>query len=159
MNKLIKLLEENARISNKELAAMLDMTEEQVADEIARLQKEGVIRGYKAILNWDKIEQEHVTALIEIKVRPQKNYGFEDMAKKITSFEEVESVSLMSGAYDLAVTVKGKTLNQVARFVSHRLSPIDGVLSTATHFILRRYKDAGIAIDAEESDDRGTVSL
>lgn len=159
MNKLVKLLEENARITNRELAVMLDMTEDQVAEEIAHLEKEGIIRGYKAILNWDKIEQEHVTALIEIKVRPQKNYGFEEIAKKITTFDEVESVYLMSGGYDLAVMVKGKTLNQVARFVSHRLSPLDDVLSTATHFILRRYKEVGVAIDSEEPDDRGTVSL
>lgn len=159
MNKLIKLLEENARFSNEDLAVMLDMTEEEVAATLEQFEKDGTIRGYKAILNWDKLEDETVSALIEVKIRPQRNYGFEETAKKIANLEGVESVYLMSGAYDLAVMVRAKNLKQIAHFVYHRLSPLEDVLSTATHFVLRRYKDVGVIIDADETDDRGTLSL
>ncbi len=159
MDKLFKLLENNARLSNKELAVMLGETEEAVAERISRYENEGIIRGYKSVINWDKVDNEHVTALIEIKVTPKRGHGFEEIAQRITQLDEVESLYLMSGAYDFAVMITGKTFQDVAMFVAKRLSPLDSVLSTATHFILRRYKDMGIELSPVSGDDRGIVSL
>lgn len=159
MDKLLKLLENNARLSNKELAVMLGETEEAVAERISRYENEGIIRGYKSVINWDKVDNEHVTALIEIKVTPKRGHGFEEIAQRITQLDEVESLYLMSGAYDFAVMITGKTFQDVAMFVAKRLSPLDSVLSTATHFILRRYKDMGIELSPVSGDDRGIVSL
>ncbi len=159
MDKLIKLLENNARLSNKELAVMLGETEEAVAERISRYENEGIIRGYKSVINWDKVDNEHVTALIEIKVTPKRGHGFEEIAQRITQLDEVESLYLMSGAYDFAVMINGKTFQDVAMFVAKRLSPLDSVLSTATHFVLRRYKDMGIELSPVSGDDRGIVSL
>ncbi len=159
MDKLIKLLENNARLSNKELAVMLGETEEAVAERIIRYENEGIIRGYKSVINWDKVDNEHVTALIEIKVTPKRGHGFEEIAQRITQLDEVESLYLMSGAYDFAVMINGKTFQDVAMFVAKRLSPLDSVLSTATHFVLRRYKDMGIELSPVSGDDRGIVSL
>lgn len=159
MDKLIKLLENNSRLSNKELAVMLGETEEAVAEKISRYESEGIIRGYKTVVNWDKVDNEHVTALIEIKVTPKRGHGFEEIAQRITQLDEVESLYLMSGAYDFAVMITGKTFQDVAMFVAKRLSPLDSVLSTATHFVLRRYKDMGIELSPVSGDDRGIVSL
>lgn len=159
MDKLIKLLENNSRLSNKELAVMLGETEEAVAERISRYENDGIIRGYKTVINWDKVDNEHVTALIEIKVTPKRGHGFEEIAQRITQLDEVESLYLMSGAYDFAVMITGKTFQDVAMFVSKRLSPLDSVLSTATHFVLRRYKDMGIELSPACGDDRGIVSL
>lgn len=142
-NKLISLLKQNARLSNEQLAVMLGMTVEQVAKEIQDLEKNGVIMGYSAIVNAEKIADEKVTAVIELRVTPQKDCGFEEIARIITGYEEVESVSLMAGAYDLAVTVKGNNVKDIAMFVAQRLAPLSGVLSTATYFVLKTYKEKG----------------
>lgn len=153
-NKLISLLKQNARLSNEQLAVMLGMTVEQVAKEIQDLEKNGVIMGYSAIVNAEKIADEKVTAVIELRVTPQKDCGFEEIARIITGYEEVESVSLMAGAYDLAVTVKGNNVKDIAMFVAQRLAPLSGVLSTATYFVLKTYKEKGISISGEEKDER-----
>ena len=154
-NDIIRILQQNARISNSALGDMLGITAEQAAAEIHKLETEGVIRGYSVILDEELYDKSTVYATIELKVTPQRDCGFDDIAKTIMMYDEVESVSLMSGAYDLAVEVKGSNLKDVALFVSERLSTIDGVLSTATHFILKKYKEKGIFIDREEPDERG----
>ena len=154
-NDIIRILQQNARISDAALGDMLGITAEQAAAEIHKLESEGVIRGYSVILDEELYDKSTVYATIELKVTPQRDCGFDDIAKTIMMYDEVESVSLMSGAYDLAVEVKGSNLKDVALFVSERLSTIDGVLSTATHFILKKYKEKGIFIDREEPDERG----
>ncbi len=154
-NDIIRILQQNARISDAALGDMLGITAEQAAAEIHKLESEGVIRGYSVILDDELYDKSAVYATIELKVTPQRDCGFDDIAKTIMMYDEVESVSLMSGAYDLAVEVKGSNLKDVALFVSERLSTIDGVLSTATHFILKKYKEKGIFIDREEPDERG----
>ncbi|MCR4645571.1 MAG: Lrp/AsnC family transcriptional regulator [Oscillospiraceae bacterium] len=154
MSDLLNLLKENARLSNAQLADMLGKTEEEVAAEIADLEKKGVIRGYTAIINDELAGDTEVEALIELRVTPKHDTGFDDVAKTIMLYDEVESVSLMSGKYDLALTVKGRTLKEVAMFVSQRLSAMDGVLATATSFVLKRYKEKNILIEGEERDER-----
>ena len=155
MDTLINLLKQNARLSCKELAAMTGSTEAEVEAKIKEYEHNGIIKGYSAIVNDDIADKNSVTAFIEVKVTPKADCGFDDIAKTIMMYDEVESVNLMSGAYDLAVEVKGNNLKDVALFVSERLSTIDGVLSTATHFILKKYKEKGIFIDREETDERG----
>lgn len=157
MTDLLNLLKENARLTNAQLADMLGMTEAEVAKEIARLEKKGVIRGYTAIINEELTDGTEVEALIELRVTPKRDFGFDDIARTIMQYDEVESVSLMSGAYDLALTVRGESLKDVAMFVSQRLSAMEGVLSTATHFVLKRYKEKGIFIEDEEYDERSMV--
>ncbi|OJU18448.1 MAG: AsnC family transcriptional regulator [Clostridiales bacterium 43-6] len=159
MKKLLELLADNARYTNAEIGVMLGMSEKDVENEIRRLENDGVIRGYKAIIDWDKILNDRVTALIELKVTPQRDAGFEDIAAKIMSFPEVETIYLMSGGYDFAVIVKGHTFKEVAMFVAKRLAPLDNVISTATHFVLRRYKDMGADMIDYNGDDRGTFSF
>ncbi|MDE6092242.1 MAG: Lrp/AsnC family transcriptional regulator [Ruminococcus sp.] len=155
MSDIVKILQQNARISNIELGEILGVTPEEAAAKIKRLENEGVIKGYSVIVDDELYDNSTVYATIELKVAPQRDCGFDDIAKTIMMYDEVESVNLMSGAYDLAVEVKGNNLKDVALFVSERLSTIDGVLSTATHFILKKYKEKGIFIDREETDERG----
>ena len=157
-NKLLDLLRQNARLSNKELATMLGETEENVAAEIKRLENEGIIMGYSAIINEEKVDENGVTAIIDIKITPVKDCGFDDLAHTIMSYEEVDSVFLLSGANDLSVTISGTSLRNVALFVSERLAVLDGVLATTTHFILRRYKEKGHIFSEDSFDDRGQVS-
>ena len=155
-NEIIKILQQNARISNTAIGEMLGITAEEAANEIAKLEKSGVIKGYSVIVDEEKYDKSTVYATIELKVTPQRDCGFDDIAKTIMMYDEVESVSLMSsGAYDLAVEVKGNDLRDVAFFVSERLATIDGILSTSTHFILKKYKEKGIFIGNEEPDERG----
>lgn len=158
MNELLHLLKQNARLSNEELGAMLGITPAEVAAQIKKLEKDGIIKGYSVVLNDELANKDTVTAFIELKVTPKRDCGFEDLAKTVMMYDEVESVSLMSGAYDLAVTVTGSSLKVIALFVAQRLSTIDGVLSTATHFVLKRYKEKGIFIEQEPIDERGMVS-
>ncbi len=155
MEKMIKLLKQNARLSNEQLAAMLDCTPAEAAEQLAALEAKGVIKGYKPIIDYEKVDGEMVTALIELKVTPKKNLGFEEIAKRIVEYDEVDSVYLMSGGYDLSVTVKGKTFKDIALFVAHRLATLDSVVSTATHFVLSCYKDTGIILCDGPSDERG----
>lgn len=158
MNDLIKLLNQNARFSNEELAAMLGTTPKDIADQIEQLEKNGVIKGYSVILDESLADKDMVMAIIELKVTPQCDCGFDEIAKTIMMYDEVDSISLMSGSYDLSVTVKGKNLQDIALFVAQRLSTIEGVLSTTTHFILKTYKEKGIFIEDEDKDERGFVA-
>ncbi len=157
MNELLDLLKQNARLTNAQLAQMLGTTEEAVAEEIARLEKQGVIKGYSAIINDELAKSNEVEAIIELRVTPKRDCGFDEIAKTIMMYEEVESLSLMSGSYDLSICVKGRTLKEVAMFVSQRLSALEGVVSTATSFVLKRYKEKGIFIEEEEQDERGLI--
>lgn len=159
MEKLLSLLEQNAKLTEEQLAAMLSLSAEEVRHEIRQYEKNGVIKGYKALIDWDKVDKEQITAFIEVKVTPQRDLGFEQVAERIMQFEEVDSVYLMSGGFDLAVTVSGRSFREVAMFVAERLSPLDNVLSTATHFILRKYKDKGVLFGTEKGDERGKIPL
>jgi DNA-binding Lrp family transcriptional regulator len=147
-------LEENARFTYAQLAAALDVSEQEVAAEVAALEREGIICGYKALVNWEKTDRALVCARIEIKVAPKRDLGFEEIAQNIMRFDEVDTVYLMSGGYDLAVTVSGKTFQEVALFVAHKLSPMESVQGTATHFVLRKYKERGVIVCGEEHDER-----
>ena len=138
--KLLKLLEDDCTYSGAQLAAMCDTTEEDIALRVAALRADGVILGYKALVNWEKTATELVEALIEVRITPQRDKGFDRIAERIYQYDEVQSCYLMSGGYDLAVTITGRTLQEVAKFVSQKLSTLDGVISTATHFILKKYK-------------------
>ncbi|MGN0619646.1 MAG: Lrp/AsnC family transcriptional regulator [Ruminiclostridium sp.] len=158
MKSLVDLLRENARLTNKELAVMLGKTPEEVAEEIAKLESDGMIIGYSAIINEEEYDRNCVTAFIELKVSPQAACGYDDIAAMIAQYREVDSVYLMSGSFDLSVTIRGTNLREVATFVSDRLAPIDGVLSTTTHFILRRYKEKGVEFVRENVDERSLVS-
>lgn len=157
MEKLLKLLENNARLTTAQLATMLGRTEQEVTDQIAALEQSGAIRGYKALIDWDHTDREYVTAIIELRVTPKRDSGFESIAETIMRLEEVESVYLMSGGYDLMVEVTGRTFQDVAMFVAKRLSSMEAVLSTATHFVLRRYKDRGVMFLGSPRDERDDV--
>lgn len=159
MEMLLKLLERNARYTNRQLASMLGTDEEAVTEAIAKYEKESVICGYKAIVNWDSFDDEHVTALIELKVTPKPDWGFDDVAERILQFEEVESCYLMSGSFDIAVLVTGRTFKEIAMFVAKRLSTLDSVISTSTHFVLKRYKDGGVFVNRKKEDERGNFTL
>lgn len=156
--KLLNLLERNATYSAKDLAELLGEEEATVTKEIARLQESGVILGTKTLINWDKIAPELTVATIELKVTPQKGEGFDKIAREIYSFPEVRSVALMSGGYDLAVTVVGNSMKDVAMFVGEKLSTLDTVVSTATHFVLKNYKVDGV-LYAEEPRDERVITL
>ena len=157
MDKVLKLLSENARLTDAQMAVMLNMTEAEIVAAVAKLEQEGVVRGYKPLIDWEKTGEELVTAIIELNIAPSKDEGFDGIAKTIMSFDEVESLSLMSGGHDLMVTVNGRTFKDVAMFVAKRLSPLPGVLGTATHFVLKKYKERGVLFTDEEQDERGGV--
>lgn len=157
--KILNLLSRNARATPKEISLMLGRTEEEVRAEIAAMEKEGVIRGYKAVVDWEKVDSAMVSAIIELKVTPKPGFGFEEVAERVAKYPEVESVYLMSGVYDLSVVVRGKTFQQVAMFVSKELSTIDSVVETATYFVLRRYKEMDVELHDRNTDDRGTFLL
>ncbi len=155
MDKILNLLEDDATLTTKQLAVMLEKEEGDIKAAIEAYEKDGVILGYKTIIDWDKTDKEYVTALIEVKLMPQKDRGFDKVAEKIYNYPEVQSLYLMSGGYDLAVFIEGKTMKEVAYFVAQKLAPIDSVMSTATHFVLRKYKDKGVVYGAIEEDLRG----
>jgi len=158
MDELLKLLQSNALESPENLARMLGITTAEVSARIQEYEKRGVIRGYQAILNEDELGLDNVTAVIEVKVTPQREGGFDTIAQRISRFPEVNSAYLMSGTYDLLLFVRGRTLREVASFVSERLSPLEGVLSTSTHFMLKTYKRLGVLMQQEASDERLSVS-
>ncbi len=157
MDRLLKLLDTNARMTNSELAVMLGCTEQEVQNQITAWERAGVIRAYKAVIDWDRTDREYVTAIIELRVTPKRDYGFEKLAETIMRFDEVESIYLMSGGYDFSIFVSGRTFKEVAMFVAKRLSTLDSVISTATHFVLRRYKENNVLFLGEEKDERGAV--
>lgn len=159
MNKILELLSQDARISNSEISAVLGISEDEVKKQIALYEDSGVIKGYKAIIDKNKANISTTSALIEITVQPKFANGFDELAEKISDFEEVESIFLMSGGFDFAVMVTDKSFEEVAMFVAHRLAPLDGVLSTATHFILKKYKEHGVQFTENCCDDRGNISL
>ena len=158
MKNLVDLLRENARMSNEQLATLTGMTPAEVGKQIKQLEEDGIIIGYSAIINEEKANTNAVTAFIELKVSPEAKFGYDDIAATIAQYDEVDTVQLMSGGFDLAVIIRGKNLRQVAMFVSERLATLDGVLSTATHFILQRYKEKGVNFAGESADERSLVS-
>lgn len=157
--KLLKLLCKNARYSLNELSVMTGLSEDEVKAQVSEMEKEGLIRGYKAVIDWERLDSAMVSAIIELKVEPQPDVGFEQIAEEVKKYSEVESVYLMSGGYDLCVIVKGKTFQEVAMFVAKQLAPMKYVVSTATHFILRRYKEMDIELIGDVKDDREKFSF
>ena len=156
--KILTFIEKNSRINLKELAVMLGSDEVTVANEISEMEQEQVICGYHTMIDWDKTGAEKVTALIEVRVTPQRGQGFDSIAERIYNYPEVKSVYLISGGYDLMVILEGKTLREVSSFVSDKLSTLDTVLSTATHFILKKYKDHGTIFAKKNKDERMLVT-
>ncbi len=155
---ILKLLEQDARLSAEQLSVMLNCDKSEIERELTEYEKNGTILGYKTIVDWEKTEQESVTAMIDVKLTPQRDRGFDRVAEKIYNYPEVKSVYLMSGGYDLSVLIEGRTMKEVAYFVSQKLAPIEAVISTATHFVLHKYKDKGVLYDAGEIDERGTLN-
>ncbi|HHW60521.1 MAG TPA: Lrp/AsnC family transcriptional regulator [Syntrophomonadaceae bacterium] len=156
--KILRLLEQDAHLSSQTIATMLDTEESKVQQEIKRMEDEKVILGYAAIVNWEKTDCAPVTAMIDVKVTPEREFGFNRIAERIYRYPEVRCVYLMSGTYDLSVIVEGKTMKEVASFVSHRLSTLEQVQSTTTHFILKRYKQDQFIFEDPEEDKRLVVS-
>jgi DNA-binding Lrp family transcriptional regulator len=154
MNKLLQVLEQNCTMTDEQLASMADMTVEEVRETRAKLEEDKVILGYQAIVDWDRTQREAVTALIEVKVTPQRGEGFDRIAERIYQYDEVESVYLMSGAFDLTVIISGRTLKEVASFVGERLAPLEDVTGTATHFILKKYKEKHLIFQKQEQQER-----
>ena len=154
---ILKLLARNARYTPEEIATMLGTDSAEVKNSINELEKDGLLRGYKALIDWDKLDDAYVSAIVELNVVPKAGLGFEEVAKKIMKYPEVESVYLLSGVYDLNVVVKGKTLKDIAWFVAKELASIDSVTSTSTHFVMRRYKEMDVELVSQEEDDRGQL--
>lgn len=157
MTKLLQLLEQDCTLTDAQLASMADMTEDEVRTARKKLEDENLILGYKAIVDWDRTQREAVTALIEVKVTPQRGEGFDRVAERIYQYEEVESVYLMSGAFDLTVIISGRTLKEVASFVGERLSTLEDVTGTATHFILKKYKEKHLIFQKQETQEERFV--
>ena len=156
--KILSVIEKNSRIDIEELAILLGEDETAIANEIADMEKEGVICGYHTLINWDKTNNEKVNAFIEVRVTPQKGMGFDNIAERIYQFSEVNAVYLMSGSFDFTVFIEGRTMRDVAQFVSDKLAPMDSVLSTATHFVLKKYKDHGTILSAKKKDERQLIT-
>ncbi len=160
MEEILNILDKDKKsISNAELAQMLGTEEQEVAESIKKLEKENVIVGYKTIINWEKTDRDVVTALIELRITPQRGEGFDRVAERIYKYPQVKSLYLMSGAYDLAVTIEGKSMKEVALFVAQKLAPMDSIISTATHFVLKKYKEEGIVFEDDEKDTRQVITL
>ena len=155
---LLRIIEKNSRIDTKELAVLLGVTEDTVAAELKALENDGTICGYHTMVNWDNMSTEKVTALIEVKVTPQRGQGFDNIAERIYNYPEVESVYLLAGGYDLMVILEGKTIREVSGFVSEKLSALETVTGTATHFILKKYKDHGTILGKKKEDSREIVT-
>lgn len=158
-NEILRMLENNSKIDLHDLAIMLGTDETMVLQEIEKMEQEGVICGYPTLINWDKTDTEKVTALIEVKVVPQRGQGFEKLAERISHYPEVKSIYLMSGAFDFVVFLEGKTLKEVSMFVSTKLSTLDAVSGTATHFVLKKYKDHGMILIEKNKSNRMKVTL
>ena len=156
--RLLSIIEKNSRIDLKELAIILNKEEIEIVNELQKLEDERIICGYHTLVNWEKTSIDKVTALIEVKVTPQRGQGFDRIASRIYNYPEVRDVYLISGGFDLLVTLEEKSLKDIARFVSEKLSTLDSILSTGTHFILKKYKDHGTIIDEHVKDEREVVS-
>ena len=160
MEEILNILDkEKGNVSRAKIAQMLGMEEKEVADKIEKMEKENVIVGYKTIVNWDKPDKDVVVALIELRITPQRGEGFDKVAERIYKYPQVKSLYLMSGAYDLAVTIEGKSMKEVALFVAQKLAPMDSIISTATHFVLKKYKEEGIVFEDDEKDTRQVITL
>ena len=155
---LLSIIEKNSRIDIKELAIIMGAPEIEIANELKALEEDGVICGYHTLIDWEKTSIEKVSALIEVRVTPQRGQGFDNIAERIYKYPEVNSVYLISGGYDLLVTLEGKSLKEISSFVSDKLSTLDSVLSTATHFILKKYKDNGTILTKKYTDERMKVT-
>ena len=156
--RLLEILSLDARLSHEEIAVMMGMDTADVDKRISELEKEGIIRGYYTLINWDNTNDERVSALIEVKVTPQRGIGFDKIAERISKFDEVKSVYLMSGGFDFTVILEEKTMKEIAQFVTSKLSTLDEVLNTATHFVLKKYKDYGVTMMEEHKDERMLVT-
>lgn len=156
---ILKLLYRNAKLNAQDIAVLLGEDVDLIQVKIKEMEQHGYIRGYKAVVDWDKTDSTYVSAIIQLKVTPKAGLGFEEIAEKVMKYPEVETVYLMSGVYDLHVVVKGKTFQQVAMFVAKELSTIEAVNSTATHFVLRRYKEFEVELVNTDTDDRGNFLL
>ena len=156
--KILSIIEKNSRISLEDLAALLGEDLEAVTAAVMEMENDKIICGYHTIINWDKVEMQKVNALIEVRVTPQRNLGFDKIARRIYNYPEVTSVYLMSGGFDFAIFIEGKTLQEVAEFVSSKLSVMDSVLSTATHFVLKKYKDPGTIMTPEQKEERQLIT-
>ena len=155
MNRLLKLLSENSNYTNAELALILNEPEDYIRAQIKEYEDKGIIRGYKAIVNWQELDEDVVSAIIEVKVTPERETGFDRIAEEISNFDEVKTVNLIAGQYDLLLVVTGNTMNDVASFVSKKLSPIDNVFDCQTNFILKNYKEGGVKmVDSIEDNDK-----
>lgn len=160
MNEILQVLDkEQGMVSRTKIAQMLGIDEKEVAEKIEEMEKDKVIVGYKTIVNWDKTDRDFVTALIELRITPQRGEGFDKVAERIYKYPQVQSLYLMSGAYDLAVTIVGKSMKEVALFVAQKLAPMDSIISTATHFVLKKYKEEGIVFEDDEKDTRQVITL
>ncbi len=157
MKQILQLLEKDARLTTEQMAVMLNCSEDEIKAEMDRLESEGIILGYKALVDWDKTDREYVSAVIELKVAPQRDRGFDRIAEKIYNYPEVQSVHLMSGGYDLMLIIEGKTMKEVAYFVAYKLAPMEDIVSTATHFVLKKYKDKGVIYKQPEKDERESI--
>lgn len=153
-DKILKIIEQNSRINTKDLSILLGVTEEEVKNEIEKMEKEKIICGYHTLINWDNTEDEKVSALIEVKVTPQRGLGFDKIAERIYNFPEVSAVYLMSGAFDLTVMLEAKTMKEISKFVFEKLATIDYVQSTTTHFVLKKYKEHKTVLVEEKKDQR-----
>jgi len=156
--KILRIIEKNSKITPEELAIMLGSSVEEIRTALVEMETDKVICGYPTLIDWDKVSGEKITALIEVKVTPQRGQGFDRIAERIFKFDEVETVYLMSGGFDLTVIIRGKSMREVAGFVSEKLAPMEAILSTATHFVLKRYKENGIVMQNDEQDERMIVS-
>ena len=160
MNEILDILEKNGpKTTYEQIAKMLGKGAKEVAAIIAGLEKDNIIVGYKTLINWDQTDKERVTALIELRITPQRGEGYDKIAERIYKYPQVKSLYLMSGAYDLAVIIEGKNMKDVALFVAQKLAPMDTVISTATHFVLKKYKDDGLEFYKDDSDSREVMSL
>lgn len=160
MEEILNILDkEKCNVSRAKIAQMLGMEEKEVADKIEKMEKENVIVGYKTIVNWDKTDKDVVVALIDLRITPQRGEGFDKVAERIYKYPQVKSLYLMSGAYDLSVTIEGKSMKEVALFVAQKLAPMDSIISTATHFVLKKYKEEGIVFEDDEKDTRQVITL
>ena len=156
--KILTFIEKNSRIDLKELAIVLGVDETTVMNELEKMEEEHIICGYHTLINWDNTEDEKVIALIEVKVTPQRQMGFEKIAERLSLYSEVKAVYLMSGAFDFTVIIEGKSMRGVAQFVSEKLATIDSVISTATHFVLKKYKDHGTVLSDGPQDERMLIN-
>ena len=159
MENILKLLENDSRLTAAQIAAMIGHTEEEVAGAIAEYEKNGTIVAYKTLIDWDKTDREIVSAVIELKVTPQRDRGFDKFAEKLINYPEITSICLMSGSYDIQLIIEGKTLREVAQFVAMKLAPMECITSTATSFVLKKYKDKGVIYATPEEDERGNCPV